>query len=186
MNAPSSTAGSAPLSAHAARRRFGGLVIGSNGVVVGATGTSVLSAVEGLDTVPSLAHAITPAVEITSALILLIGLFMAQSRGTAKVAAWFGPICLVWFMSIATLGLMQIPTQPKILMAFLPTYGLVFLAHHGVIGMLVLGAVSLTITGAEALYADMGHFGPLPIRTAWLFAVFPALLINYLGQGAFA
>ncbi len=147
---------------------------------------SVLSAVEGLETVPSLAHAITPSVEIASALVLLIGLFMAQSRGTAKVAAWFGPICLVWFVSIATLGLMQIPTQPKILMAFLPTYGLIFLAHHGVIGMLVLGAVSLTITGAEALYADMGHFGPRPIRAAWLFVVFPALLLNYLGQGAFA
>jgi KUP system potassium uptake protein len=282
MNAPLSPACAAPLSAHAARKRFGALVIGSMGVVFGDIGTSplygfqgavtaaahgavgegeilgitsliiwallivvtikyvmfimradnhgeggilslmalaqnalggrtrvvltlgvigaalfygdaiitpaisVLSAVEGLETVPSLAHAITPAVEITSALVLLIGLFMAQSRGTAKVAAWFGPICLVWFMSIATLGLMQIPTQPKILMAFLPTYGLVFLAHHGVIGMLVLGAVSLTITGAEALYADMGHFGPRPIRAAWLFAVFPALLINYLGQGAFA
>ncbi|MDB5479193.1 MAG: Kup system potassium uptake protein [Caulobacteraceae bacterium] len=147
---------------------------------------SVLSAVEGMETVPSLAHAITPSVEIASALVLLIGLFMAQSRGTAKVAAWFGPICLVWFLSIATLGLMQIPIQPRILLAFLPTYGLLFLAQHGVIGMLVLGAVSLTITGAEALYADMGHFGPRPIRAAWLFAVFPALLINYLGQGAFA
>ena len=147
---------------------------------------SVLSAVEGLETVPSLAHAITPAVEITSALVLLIGLFMAQSRGTARVAAWFGPICLVWFMVIAALGVMQIPTQPKILLAFLPTYALLFLAHHGVVGMLVLGAVSLTITGAEALYADMGHFGPRPIRTAWLFVVFPALLLNYLGQGAFA
>jgi KUP system potassium uptake protein len=147
---------------------------------------SVLSAVEGLETVPSLAHAITPSVEITSALVLLIGLFMTQSHGTAKVAAWFGPVCLVWFMSIATLGLMQIPLQPKILLAFLPIYGLSFLAHHGVIGMLVLGAVSLTITGAEALYADMGHFGPKPIRAAWLFAIFPALLLNYLGQGAFA
>jgi KUP system potassium uptake protein len=147
---------------------------------------SVLSAVEGLETVPSLAHAITPSVEIASALVLLIGLFMAQSRGTAKVAAWFGPICLLWFMSIAALGLMQIPLQPRILLALLPTYGLGFLAHHGVIGMLVLGAVSLTITGAEALYADMGHFGPLPIRVAWLFAIFPALLLNYFGQGAFA
>jgi len=147
---------------------------------------SVLSAVEGLETVPSLAHAITPAVEIASALVLLIGLFAAQSRGTARVATWFGPICLVWFASIAILGVVRIPNEPRILLAFLPTYGLAFLVHHGLIGMLVLGAVSLTITGAEALYADMGHFGASPIRAAWLFAIFPALLINYLGQGAFA
>jgi KUP system potassium uptake protein len=111
---------------------------------------------------------------------------MAQSRGTAKVAAWFGPICLVWFLAIAVLGAMQLPREPRILLAFLPTYGLTFLIHHGVIGLLVLGAVSLTITGAEALYADMGHFGAPPIRGAWLVVVFPALLLNYLGQGAFA
>ena len=147
---------------------------------------SVLSAVEGLETVPSLAHAITPAVEIASSLFLLIMLFMVQSRGTAKVAAWFGPICVVWFVSIAALGVMQIPREPRILLAFLPSYGVGFLVHHGFIGMLVLGAVSLTITGAEALYADMGHFGASPIRGAWLAVVFPALLINYLGQGAFA
>ena len=147
---------------------------------------SVMSAVEGLETVPSLANAITPAVEIFSSLVLLIGLFMAQSRGTASVATWFGPICLVWFVSIATLGCVQLAHEPSILLAFLPTYALTFLVQHGVIGMLVLGAVSLTITGAEALYADMGHFGAAPIRAAWLVAVFPALLLNYLGQGAFA
>ena len=147
---------------------------------------SVLSAIEGLSAVPSLAHAITPPIEITIALTLLIGLFTAQSRGTAKVATWFGPICLIWFVAIAVLGLMHIPGESEILMAFLPTYGLTFLIHHGLIGMLVLGAVSLTITGAEALYADMGHFGAKPIQGAWVFVVFPALLINYLGQGAFA
>ena len=147
---------------------------------------SVLSAIEGLETVPSLATAITPAVEIASALVLLVGLFLAQSRGTAKVAAWFGPICLVWFLSIAALGILHIPREWGILKALSPSYGLTFLVHHGVIGLLVLGAVSLTITGAEALYADMGHFGASPIRGAWLFVVFPALLINYLGQGAFA
>jgi KUP system potassium uptake protein len=122
---------------------------------------SVLSAVEGLETVPSLAHAITPAVEISSSLFLLIVLFMVQSRGTAKVAAWFGPICVVWFVSIAALGVMQIPREPRILLAFLPTYAVGFLFHHGFVGMLVL-------------------------RGAWLAVVFPALLINYLGQGAFA
>ncbi len=147
---------------------------------------SVLSAIEGLETVPSLAKAITPSVEIGAALVLLVGLFLAQSRGTAKVAAWFGPICLLWFVSIAGLGLLHIPKAPGILLAFLPTYGLTFLAGHGLIGVLVLGAVSLTITGAEALYADMGHFGASPIRGAWMFVVCPALLLNYLGQGAFA
>ena len=147
---------------------------------------SVLSAIEGLETVPTLANAITPGVEIGSALVLLVGLFLVQSRGTTKVAAWFGPICLVWFASIAGLGLLFIPKAPGIFMALLPTYGLIFLANHGLIGVLVLGAVSLTITGGEALYADMGHFGAPPIRGAWLFVVCPALLLNYLGQGAFA
>jgi KUP system potassium uptake protein len=147
---------------------------------------SVLSAVEGLETVPGLEHAITPSIEIASALGLLIALFMAQSRGTAKVATWFGPICLAWFVAIAGLGLLRLPAEPAILEALSPTFGLIFLIHHGVIGLLVLGAVSLTITGAEALYADMGHFGASPIKSAWLFLVLPALLLNYLGQGAYA
>ena len=119
---------------------------------------SVLSAVEGLETVPSLAHAITPAVEISSSLFLLIVLFMVQSRGTAKVAAWFGPICVVWFVSIAALGVMQIPREPRILLAFLPTYAVGFLVHHGFVGMLVLGAVSLTITGGGGALRRHGSF----------------------------
>ncbi|MDQ2859718.1 MAG: potassium transporter Kup [Pseudomonadota bacterium] len=147
---------------------------------------SVLSAVEGLKTVPSLANAVTPGVEIAIALVLLIGLFLVQSRGTAKVASWFGPICLVWFIAIAVLGATHLPDAPGILRAFDPTRGLLFLGSHGVIGVFVLGSVSLTITGAEALYADMGHFGRAPIQRAWMFVVFPALALNYLGQGAFA
>ncbi len=147
---------------------------------------SVLSAVEGLKTAPGLASVITPAVEITIALVILIGLFMVQSRGTARMAAWFGPICLVWFIVIATLGLIHIPDEPGILLAFNPLLGVLFLAHHGLIGVFVLGSVSLTITGAEALYADMGHFGRAPIQAAWIVVVFPALALNYLGQGAFA
>ncbi len=147
---------------------------------------SVLSAVEGLKTVPSLADAVTPSVEIGIALVLLIGLFMFQSRGTAKVGAFFGPTCLVWFLAIAGLGIAHIGDSPAILRAFDPTRGVIFLAHHGVIGLLVLGAVSLTVTGAEALYADMGHFGRGPITWAWMLVVFPALALNYLGQGAFA
>ena len=147
---------------------------------------SVLSAVEGLKTAPGLANAITPSVEIAITLVVLVALFMVQSRGTAKVASWFGPICLVWFVAIGALGLLHIPTAPRILLAFNPLIGLGFLAKHGIIGLFVLGSVSLTITGAEALYADMGHFGRLPIQAAWVGAVFPALALNYLGQGAFA
>ncbi|HWF00639.1 MAG TPA: potassium transporter Kup [Caulobacteraceae bacterium] len=147
---------------------------------------SVMSAVEGLKTVPGLASAITPSVEIALASCILVALFLVQSRGTAKVAAWFGPICLLWFVTIAALGLLHIPQTPSILLCFNPLYGLTFLAHHGVIGLFVMGSVSLTITGAEALYADMGHFGRSPIRAAWMFVIFPALALNYLGQGAFA
>ncbi|MEO8812469.1 MAG: potassium transporter Kup [Caulobacteraceae bacterium] len=147
---------------------------------------SVLSAVEGLRTVPALAHLVTPSAEIFIALTLLVALFMVQSRGTAKVASFFGPICLTWFLAIGLSGLGHIPEFPGILMAFDPTRGLVFLARHGLVGLFVLGSVSLTITGAEALYADMGHFGRGPIRAAWGCVVFPALALNYLGQGAFA
>ena len=147
---------------------------------------SVLSAVEGLKTAPAFAQAITPSVEIAISLVVLIALFLAQSRGTTKVASWFGPICLVWFAAITTLGLMHIPEAPRILLSFNPLYGLAFLASHGFIGLFVLGSVSLTITGAEALYADMGHFGRRPIQSSWMLVVFPALAVNYLGQGAFA
>ncbi len=147
---------------------------------------SVLSAVEGLKTAPGLADAITPSVEIAISLAVLIALFLAQSRGTEKVAAWFGPVCLVWFVAIALLGLSHLGEAPQIVLAANPLIGLIFLAHHGLIGLFVLGSVSLTITGAEALYADMGHFGRRPIQIAWLMIVFPALALNYLGQGAAA
>jgi KUP system potassium uptake protein len=147
---------------------------------------SVLSAVEGLKTAPSMAAAITPPREIAIALVILVGLFLVQSRGTGRVAALFGPICLVWFATLASLGLMHIPDAPRILLSANPLYGLAFLARHGWIGLFVLGSVSLSVTGAEALYADMGHFGRSPIRAAWMMVVFPALALNYLGQGAFA
>ncbi len=147
---------------------------------------SVLSAVEGLKTAPGMSHAITPSVEIAFALVVLVSLFLIQSRGTAKVAAFFGPICFLWFMVIAALGLTYIPSGLRIFLAFDPVNGLSFLLHHGLVGLFVLGSVSLTITGAEALYADMGHFGRAPIQWAWIAVVFPALALNYLGQGAFA
>jgi KUP system potassium uptake protein len=147
---------------------------------------SVLSAVEGLKTAPAFAHLMNPTLSIAIALAILVSLFMVQSRGTGKVGAWFGPICLVWFVTIASLGILHLGDHPQIFLALSPTYGVAFLLSHGLIGLFVLGSVSLTVTGAEALYADMGHFGRGPIRAAWLLVVFPALILNYFGQGAFA
>ena len=115
---------------------------------------------------------------------IIVILFAAQRAGTAKVGRIFGPITLVWFVAIAVLGIRGILMQPEILKAFNPLHGLSFLAGHGKIGLVVLGSVVLAVTGGEALYADMGHFGPRPIRLAWFVAVFPALILNYLGQGA--
>ena len=144
---------------------------------------SVLSAVEGLRTAPGLSG-MPASVGIVITLFVLIVLFMVQSRGTGKVGLWFGPICLIWFIVISVLGVMRIADEPGVFAALLPTYGIGFLLTHGLTGLFVLGAVSLTITGAEALYADMGHFGRGPIQAAWLLVVFPALALNYFGQGA--
>ena len=111
-------------------------------------------------------------------------LFAVQSHGTARVAAWFGPITAVWFIAIAIPGVLQILGNPEVLLAFNPAYAVQFLFSHGVIGLITLGAVFLAVTGAEALYADLGHFGRRPIQTAWAILVLPSLAINYLGQGA--
>jgi len=141
---------------------------------------SVLSAIEGLKVA-------TPAFEpyiVPITVAILLALFAVQSRGTARVAAFFGPITLVWFLAIAIAGLWHISQNPGVLLAFNPVHGLSFLASHGMTGLLTLGAVFLVVTGSEALYADLGHFGPGPIRTAWLCVALPALTINYLGQGA--
>ena len=147
---------------------------------------SVLSAVEGLRTAPGFSGFMTPAMGIGITLAVLIALFLVQSRGTGKVGAWFGPICLVWFAAIAALGMWRLAEAPRIFAAVNPLFGLRFLGTHGLIGLFVLGSVSLTITGAEALYADMGHFGRRPITAAWLAVVLPALALNYFGQGALA
>jgi KUP system potassium uptake protein len=147
---------------------------------------SVLSAVEGLRTVPAIAHLVTPSVTVGISLVILFALFMVQSKGTEKVATLFGPICLVWFGVIGGLGLWHAVLTPEVFAAFSPTYAVGFLMNHGVVGLLVLGSVFLTVTGAEALYADMGHFGRWPIQASWLFLVLPCLMLNYLGQGAFA
>ena len=141
---------------------------------------SVLGAVEGL----KMAGAGLDRFILPISVIIIIVLFAAQRFGTAKVGRIFGPITLVWFVAIAVLGIRGILMQPEILKAFNPLHGLSFLAGHGKIGLVVLGSVVLAVTGGEALYADMGHFGPRPIRLAWFVAVFPALILNYLGQGA--
>ena len=146
---------------------------------------SVLSAVEGFRTVPGL-EGLSLGTVLIVALTILVILFMVQSRGTAKVAGFFGPICVVWFACIAVFGALQIVRAPQVLLAISPSFAAGFLAHHGVVGLFVLGSVFLTVTGAEALYADMGHFGRWPIQAAWLFMVLPCLILNYLGQGAFA
>ena len=141
---------------------------------------SVLSAIEGLKIV-------TPAFDpyvVPLTIVILVALFAAQSRGTARVAAFFGPITAIWFVAIAIPGIVAIAGDPWILLAINPFYGLKFLVSHGVIGLVTLGAVFLAVTGAEALYADLGHFGRRPIQTAWLAFVFPSLALNYLGQGA--
>ena len=141
---------------------------------------SVLSALEGLKQVDAdLAPYVLPAT-----VVILVFLFAAQSRGTAGVAAFFGPIMAVFFLVNALLGLFHIANAWSILEALSPLPGLAFVRAHGAVGVIVLGSVFLAVTGAEALYADMGHFGRRPIQAAWLFLVLPALVCNYLGQGA--
>jgi len=141
---------------------------------------SVLSAIEGMKIV-------TPAFDayvVPLTVLVLVSLFAVQSRGTARVAAFFGPIMMLWFVAIAAAGIWQVGQNLRVLLAFNPWYGVNFLLHHGIVGFYTLGAVFLVVTGAEALYADLGHFGRGPIRAAWLVVVLPALLFNYLGQGA--
>jgi KUP system potassium uptake protein len=141
---------------------------------------SVLSAIEGLKVV-------TPAFDayiVPLTVLVLIVLFAVQSRGTANVATFFGPVMLFWFVAIAVAGIWHVLQNPAVLFAFNPWHGVSFLLHHGLIGFYTLGAVFLVVTGAEALYADLGHFGRSPIRAAWLVVVLPALTLNYLGQGA--
>ena len=147
---------------------------------------SVLSAVEGTKTIPGIGDTISQQTIINITLAILIALFAIQFRGTALVSKLFGPICVVWFLAIGGLGLMHISDYPGILGALSPHHAVSFLISNGMIGLIVLGSVFLTVTGAEALTADMGHFGRFPIRLGWFLLVFPALSLNYFGQGAFA
>jgi KUP system potassium uptake protein len=141
---------------------------------------SVLSAVEGL----KVATPIFDPYVVPIALVLLIALFVVQRRGTATVGGLFGPIMLIWFVVLGLLGLSNIVLQPRILLALNPWHGIDLLISAPWPGFVMLGAVFLAVTGAETLYADMGHFGRTPLRTAWLYIVLPALLLNYSGQGA--
>ena len=141
---------------------------------------SVLSAVEGLE----LASPAFGGVVLPLTVVILIGLFAVQARGTGSVSSWFGPITLVWFIVMAALGLYHIADDASVLEAINPLWAIGFLVEHGVGSFSVMGSVFLAVTGAEALYADMGHFGRKPIRFAWITVVFPALAINYIGQGA--
>src|SRR5213078_2501954 len=141
---------------------------------------SVLSAVEGL----KVATPVFAPYVIPISLVLLTGLFLMQHRGTAAVGGLFGPIMLVWFTVLAVLGICSIVQQPRILLALNPVYGIEVVANAPWRGFFMLGAVFLAVTGTETLYADMGHFGRRALRRAWLGLVFPALLLNYFGQGA--
>src|SRR5215813_11144382 len=141
---------------------------------------SVLSAIEGLKLVtPAFEHYVVPLT-----IVILIVLFAAQSRGTARVASFFAPVMVVWFVAIAAAGILHIHDDPGVLAAINPAYAVTFLYGHGHIGLVTLGLVFLVVTGAEALYADLGHFGRRSIQTAWFGLVLPALLLNYFGQGA--
>jgi KUP system potassium uptake protein len=141
---------------------------------------SVLSAVEGLEiATPALASWVIPVT-----LVILIGLFLVQSRGTARIGAVFGPVMLVWFATIGVLGLHEIIQQPGVLAALSPYHAARFFAQDIHRGFLVLGAVFLVVTGGEALYADLGHFGHQAIQIAWFSIALPCLLLNYFGQGA--
>ncbi|HJU88757.1 MAG TPA: potassium transporter Kup [Gemmatimonadaceae bacterium] len=157
---------------------FGSALLYGDGVITPAV--SVLGAMEGIAVRQPRLAIYVPYISC----VIIVVLFLFQKYGTAKVGRVFGPITLLWFFSIGILGLIEIAHAPEILLAINPWYAVKFFFQNGSAGFIILGAVVLAITGAEALYADMGHFGRRPIRVAWYAVVFPALLLNYFGQGA--
>jgi KUP system potassium uptake protein len=157
---------------------FGAALIYGDGAITPAI--SVLSALEGLNMATD---ALQPYI-VPAAVAILVALFAIQSRGTAAIGRFFGPVMLVWFVAMAAMGLSGVVQHPSVFAALNPLYGLSYLFSHGTTGFLVLGAVFLCVTGAEALYADMGHFGRGPIKFAWFSVVFPSLILNYAGQAA--
>lgn len=157
---------------------FGAALFYGDGVITPAI--SVLSAIEGLEVAtPTFKPYVVPLT-----VLVLIGLYAVQYKGTSGIGRWFGPIMAIWFITLATMGVINIIHMPVILKALNPFYAFSFLLANKWLAFFALGAVVLAFTGAEALYADMGHFGSRPIRLAWFMIVFPALALNYLGQGA--
>ncbi len=157
----------------------GASLLFGDGVITPAV--SVLSAVEGLGVATK---SFEPYV-VPLTIVILIGLFAVQSRGTEALGKYFGPIMLLWFVVAFALGLKHLVADPSVLVALSPVYAAKYFAHHGLGGIRVLGGVVLAVTGGEALYADMGHFGRKPIQRAWLFVCLPALVVSYLGQASF-
>lgn len=157
---------------------FGAALLYGDGIITPAI--SVLGAMEGL----TVATPVFSPYVVPITILILVALFLFQSKGTAKVGRVFGPITLIWFAALALLGTAQILRHPEVLSAVNPLHGLNFFVQNGWHGFLTLGSVFLVVTGGEALYADMGHFGTRPIRLAWFTIVLPALLLNYFGQGA--
>lgn len=158
---------------------FGAALLYGDGMITPAI--SVLSAVEGLEVAtPALSHFVVP---IT--VLILLGLFRIQSGGTRRIGSLFGPVTLLWMVSLAAWGAYSILSSPGVLLALNPLYAVRFFGEYGLQSVATLGVVFLVVTGGEALYADMGHFGPGPIRRAWFVIVLPALVLNYFGQGAF-
>ena len=156
---------------------FGAALFFGDGIITPAI--SVLGSVQGLKVIePDLAHLVVPI-----SVVILLGLFFIQRRGSGAIGWLFGPVILVWFVAIGLLGLNQVLKDPAVFQALSPTWGARFLVDHGVAGFLTLGGVVLAVTGAEALYADRGHFGAAPIRLGWFAVALPALMLNYLGQG---
>lgn len=156
----------------------GAALLYGDGVITPAI--SVLGAVEGLETISTSFTGLV----VPLSIVILVGLFAVQRKGTERVGTVFGPVMLVWFATIAALGLLQVWREPAVLRAINPWWGIALLAEAPRTGFVLLGAVVLAVTGAEALYADMGHFGRRPIRLAWFAFVLPALMLNYFGQGA--
>ena len=157
---------------------FGTALLYGDGMITPAI--SVLGAIEGLEVATPLFQPYV--VPITVA--ILVGLFLIQKYGTHRVGGLFGPVMVIWFVTLAVLGIVWIVRFPAVLGAFDPRHAVAFFRDNGFMGFTVLGAVFLVVTGGEALYADMGHFGKHPIRVAWFALVLPALILNYLGQGA--
>ena len=158
---------------------FGAALLYGDGMITPAI--SVLSAVEGLK---QLGTGLSQEVIIYISVVIILGLFLVQKHGTARIGVAFGPIMVVWFATLAGLGVYRFIQHPEVITALSPHWGVYYLTHHGREGIVIMGMVLLAVTGCEALYADIGHFGARPLKRAWFSLVYPALVLNYLGQGA--